>query len=98
MRETAKRPALVRRGKRVTDIEFSGHARDMLHERNIPEEWVHQALRAPDRTATAANNTVHYIKAIAEREGRHLRVVVNPHVAPPRVVTVFFDRRLRRAP
>jgi len=26
---------------------------------------------------------------------RFLRVVVNPHVTPKRVVTVFFDRRLR---
>lgn len=30
------------------------------------------------------------------QEGCFLRVVVNPHVTPKRVVTVFFDRRLRR--
>jgi hypothetical protein len=31
-----------------------------------------------------------------EAGGRFLRVIVNRHVAPARVVTVFFDRRLRR--
>ena len=30
-----------------------------------------------------------------EHEGRILHVVVNPHVTPKRVVTVFFDRRAR---
>jgi hypothetical protein len=40
--------------------------------------------------------TTHYIKAIPEHGGRFLRVVINHQVEPPRVVTLFFDRRLRR--
>jgi hypothetical protein len=39
---------------------------------------------------------MHYTKAIRERDGRVLRVVVNADVQPNRVVTVFFDRRLGR--
>ena len=53
-------------------------------------------MGSPDRTETVAGGTTHYLKAIDEREGRTLRVVVNTSVTPKRVVTVFFDRRARR--
>ena len=43
------------------------------------------------------DGTVHYMKAIDQYGGRFLRVVVNPHVSPQRIVTVFFDRRIRRS-
>ncbi len=42
------------------------------------------------------DNTTHYIKAIPEFGGRSLRVVMNLDVIPNRVITVFFDRRIRR--
>lgn len=80
----------------VEDIEFSSHARDMLQERNISEEWVWRAITTADRTEEGADSNTHYIKAIPEHGGRFLRVVVNPRVTPKRVVTVFFDHRLRR--
>jgi hypothetical protein len=80
----------------VADVAFSKHALDVMQERHIPEEWVRRAIDAPDRTETAADGTVHYIKANPEHGGRFLRVVVNPAVTPGRVVTVFFDRRLGR--
>jgi len=80
----------------MRDIELSQHAQDMLQEREIPEEWVWQAIDEPDRTETGANGNIHYIKAIPEHGGRFLRVVVNPHSQPKRIVTLFFDRRLRR--
>ncbi len=79
----------------MQDIELSSHAKDMLLERNIPEEWVLRTINSPDRKETGADNNTHYLKAIPEKQGRILRVVVNPHVKPNRVVTVFFDRRLR---
>lgn len=78
------------------DFELSAHARDMLQERRIPEEWVWRALSFPDRCETDMSGNMHYIKAIPEYGGRFLRVVVNPAVKPRRIVTVFFDRRLRR--
>lgn len=68
----------------------------MLRERNIPEEWLRRAIGAPDATEVGPDNNIHYIKSIPEYGGRSLRVVVNPYVEPERVVTVFFDRRLRR--
>jgi hypothetical protein len=80
----------------IPGFEFSSHARDMLHERNIPEEWVWRAIRSPDRTEEEPDNTLHYIKAIPEFGGRFLRVVVNPQKTPKCIATFFFDRRLRR--
>ncbi|MBI4758555.1 MAG: DUF4258 domain-containing protein [Chloroflexi bacterium] len=80
----------------MPDIELTIHAKDMLIERNIREVWVWRTIESPDSKETGTDLNTHYIKAIPENEGRFLRVVVNPHVQPNRVVTVFFDRRLGR--
>ena len=68
----------------------------MLKERNVSETWVKQALEESELKESKDDGTVHYVRAIEEHEGRHLRVVVNICANPWRVVTVFFDRRLRR--
>ncbi|HEX7594269.1 MAG TPA: DUF4258 domain-containing protein [Anaerolineae bacterium] len=80
----------------MPNIELSLHARDTLAERGISEEWIWRTIDSPDQRETGADHNTHYIKSIQEFDGRLLRVVVNPHVQPNRVVTVFFDRRLRR--
>ena len=80
-------------------IELSSHTQDMLRERNIPEEWVWRTLDSPDTKKKHVNDdNMHYTKAIKERDGRVLHVVVNTNVWPNRVVTVFFDRRLGKKP
>ena len=43
----------------------------------------------------AADGTRHFLARVPEQEGRVLRVVVNPQVDPPLVVTAFLDRRMR---
>jgi hypothetical protein len=82
----------------MANMDFSAHAKDMLEERGIPEAWVWQAIRSPDHVETSKDGNTHYLKAIEEFEGRILRVVVNVKAEPHRIVTVFFDRRLRRKP
>jgi hypothetical protein len=77
-------------------FKLSLHTKDMLKERNIPEEWVYRTLNNPDRKNVGADNNFHYFKSIPEHEGRILHVVVNQHVSPQKVVTVFFDRRAGR--
>jgi len=67
----------------------------MLEERNIPREWVMLAVESPDRTEIGADNNVHYIKESHEFCPRTFRVIVNPGATPNRVITFFFDRRLR---
>lgn len=78
------------------DFKLSAHTQDMLKERNIPEEWVRRTLDKPDWENIGEDNNIHYFKSIIEHEGRILHIVVNPHVLPKKVVTVFFDRKARR--
>jgi len=67
----------------------------MLKERKIMEDWVWRALSESKNTFTGEDGNLHFAKAIAEKENRVLHVVVNPAVSPKRIVTVFFDRRLK---
>jgi hypothetical protein len=80
----------------VPEWEFSGHAKDMLTERSIREEWVLRVLNSPRDVQHMADGTTHYIGPIEENENRMLRVVANTRVRPQRVITTFFDRRLQR--
>lgn len=81
----------------MTDFELSNHARHQMQERNILEAWVTEALTYPERVEPLADSqsNTHYLKRISDFGDRWLRVVVNPTVQPNRVVTVFFDRRVK---
>lgn len=79
----------------MTEYIFSKHAIEMIKERNLSENWVWHVLNESENTFTGEDGNLHFSKAIAEKENRVLHVVVNPAVSPKRVVTVFFDRRLR---
>jgi hypothetical protein len=79
----------------LKEFEFTKHAEDMLQEREIPERWIFDCINNPDRTEWENNETIHYIKAINEFGNRFLRVVVNPLVMPKRIITFFFDKRLK---
>lgn len=81
----------------MLEYEFSEHAYDMLRERNIQHAWVKLAMENPDQKELKDDGTVHYIRSIEQYGGRYLRVAVNPDVRPQRIVTVFFDRRIRRS-
>lgn len=78
------------------DFKLSAHTKDMLKEREISEEWVWLTIDKFDWKNIGEDNNIHYFKSITEHEERILHVVVNPHVSPQRVVTVFFDCRARR--
>jgi hypothetical protein len=80
----------------MKDPILSGHTSYMLKERNISEAWVWRTISEYDWENIGKDNNVHYFKSIQEHGGRTLHVVVNPHISPKKVVTVFFDRRARR--
>ncbi len=40
-------------------FEFTSHAKDMLREREIPEEWVWRAINSPDKIETRVDNNMH---------------------------------------
>jgi predicted component of viral defense system (DUF524 family) len=74
---------------------FTIHARDMLKEREILEQWVLNAISMPDEKSIESDGNMHYFKSLLERENRILHVVVNEGVEPNRIVTLFLDRRRR---
>lgn len=79
----------------MEEYEFTIHSFDMLEEREIPEKWIFDTLKFPDRIEYCEDNTVHYIKTILEFGNRYMRVVVNPATKPKKIVTFFFDRRIK---
>lgn len=54
------------------------------------------AIEDHERKEEKDDGMVHYISAIEECAGRYLRVVVNPNIKPRRIVTLFFNRRIRK--
>jgi hypothetical protein len=75
---------------------YSRHFLEMLKEREIQLQWVEQCISSPDRTDYQEDGTVHYLKEIEAFGNRILRVIVNNQVDPPKCITVFFDRRLKK--
>jgi len=80
----------------VEEVLYSLHALDMMAERRIEKKWAELVVAEPENIEEREDGTQHYIRAIEEREGRYLRVVLNPCSEPKSVITVFFDRRLGR--
>ena len=78
------------------DFKLTEHARDMIKERDIQEEWVWRTIDNPDKTEIGKDEHTHYYKAISEMRSRILHIVVNHNVSPNKLITVFFDRRARR--
>ena len=75
---------------------LSNHAVEMKRERDIHGEWIDMTIENPDFTEHRNDGTMHYLRSISDKEGRFLRVIVNPSVDPCRVITLFFDRRIHR--
>ncbi len=78
-------------------LEYTRHAIHMMAERAIPMEWVEQtvigpALRIPDPNDSEVER---FFRSIPENSDRALRVAVNTHADPWRVVSAFFDRSMR---
>ena len=76
---------------------LTDHARKVLEERQIPVEWLERTLDDPALSEgdSSDESLERRYRAIAEADGRVLRVVINTSVEPIRVVSVFFDRRMR---
>ena len=79
------------------DLEYTRHAVHAMEERLIPREWVESTVAEPDLRTLDPNDpeVERFFRRIPERGDRVLRVAVNTHVAPWRVVSVFFDRSMR---
>jgi hypothetical protein len=78
-------------------FQFSNHALRTLTEREILAEWVERTLEVPDLILPDPNDATveRCFRRIPEFGGRVLRVAVNRTVEPNRVVSVFFDRKMK---
>jgi len=76
-------------------LDYTVHAKTMMQERMIQEDWVTSTVSAPEMVEEKRDDERHYLKRIPEHAGKFLRVIVNHSVHPPRVITVFFDRRVQ---
>jgi len=80
--------------------ELTAHAATVIAERGINAAWIERALTAPERIEPDAFDAslTHALVRIREREDRVLRVIYNALIDPPRIVTAYFDRRIRGQP
>jgi hypothetical protein len=81
----------------IGGFELSQHAHHQMQERNIQPSWLDETLSAPTQLLPLADprGNTHYLRQIPDFGNRWLRVVVDPNVFPKRIVTVFFDRRVK---
>ena len=68
-----------------------------MAEREINVEWVERTLDAPELIVPDPNDPAieRCFRRIPEFDERVLRVAVNRTVEPQRVVSVFFDRKMK---
>jgi uncharacterized DUF497 family protein len=78
-------------------FELTQHAQKALDEREIPIEWLERTLSAPELVLPDPDDATveRRYRKIPEFGGRVLRVAVNTTVEPNRVVSVFFDRKMK---
>jgi hypothetical protein len=79
------------------EFSLSRHARRRMSQRGVTRKQIALTLEQPDRVERDVGD-VELLHAIRRFGGRVLRVVYNHVARPPRVVTVYFDRRLGRRP
>jgi hypothetical protein len=78
-------------------FELTRHAKNALLKRGISMEWLERTLKSPGRTEPDATdpNLEHRVAVIPEHGDRVLRVIIIPHATPVRVVTLYFDRKMK---
>jgi len=80
------------------NYDLTEHARESLRKRPIIRmEWIERVLAEPERVEPDRFDLEieHRLRSILEYEGRVLRVIVNKQANPIRVVTCYFDRKIR---
>jgi hypothetical protein len=73
------------------------HAQDALAKRKIDLEWLERTLARPQRIEPDKTDArlEHRLAVVPEHGDRFLRIIVNKSESPIRVVTLFFDRKMR---
>jgi len=81
-------------------FQLTSHAEAAALKRKIELAWIERAIAEPSWTQPdpAKPGVMHAFARVPERNDRVLRVVYNASVHPLRVITVYFDRRVRGRP
>lgn len=85
------------KGQDAVEYRLTRHASDVLEKRGILRGWMERVLREPQRIEPDSMDpgVEHRLGRVAEAGGKVLHVVVNVGSHPPRVISVYFDRRKR---
>ena len=77
--------------------DLSRHAKDVISARQIRLDWLEQVLDSRDLVEADRDDPelVHPIGRIKEHGNRPLRVVFNKSMGSVRIVTVYFDRKMK---
>jgi uncharacterized DUF497 family protein len=78
-------------------LRYTQHALDVMAERLLSSEWVEATVRNPQwvELDTRDAQVERRFRAIAERDGRILRVACVETTTDIRVISTFLDRRAR---
>jgi hypothetical protein len=79
------------------EFELSDHAAKRILERKIEPRWIETTLSEPDREEQDVIDPTasHALKRITEMNNRVLRVVYNTTTVPVRIISAYFDRRMK---
>lgn len=79
---------------------WTNHARKRLTERQeIKESWVIDTIENFDRSEFITDESgqkYHYYKRIPEFDNRVLEVVTSANSTPIRIITIYFNRNMRK--
>lgn len=77
--------------------EFTDHALLMIADREILVEWIERVFNNPEKIEPDPNDSTlsHALGSILEFGGRVLRIIYDDKTKPKRIVTVYFDRKMK---
>lgn len=76
---------------------LSAHAQTVINERSIDLTWLERVLSNPEKVESGKGHPDlrHALGRVPEHGNRVLRVIYNDAVDPVRIVTAYFDRKMR---
>jgi len=81
----------------MEDYQLSDHAKDVMKEREISWRWIMETIMNPTLILRdeVDGNLEHSLAPIPDFGERVLRVIRNVGANPKKVVTAYFDRKMR---
>jgi hypothetical protein len=73
-------------------IEFTKHAEDMLKERNLKKKLIEEAVFNPDWKEERGEDIWHAFRRVGNKV---LRVIVKGKEGSYKIITMYYDRRIK---